>query len=98
MRALGLELLAEERYASDTVTAVRVPDEIAVGDLSRMLREEYDVVIAAGQGKLATKIFRIGHLGWLDEAELAACFEALKAALTRLGFAPAADADLPAIG
>ncbi len=98
VRAMGLQLLAEERYASDTVTAVRVPDGIDVRELSRTLREEHDVVIAAGQGKLATDIFRIGHLGWLDEAEMAACFAALKAALTTLGFAPAADAVLPAIG
>ena len=97
-RALGLELLAEERYASDTVTAVRVPEEIAVGDLSRLLREEHDVVIAAGQGKLGTSIFRIGHLGWLDEEEMAACFAALQSALTALGFAPAADARIPGIG
>ena len=98
VRAMGLELLAEERYASDTVTAVRVPDGIDVRELSRTLREEHDVVIAAGQGKLATSIFRIGHLGWLDEAEMAACFAALQSALTALGFAPAADAKLPAIG
>ena len=98
VRAMGLQLLAEERYASDTVTAVRVPDGIDVRELSRTLREEHDVVIAAGQGKLATDIFRIGHLGWLDEAEMSACFAALKAALTALGFAPAADADIPAIG
>ena len=97
-RALGLELLAEERYASDTVTAVRVPDGIDVRELSRTLREEHDVVIAAGQGKLATKIFRIGHLGWLDESEMTACFTALRTALAGLGFAPAADADLPGIG
>ena len=96
-RALGLELLAEERYASDTVTAVRVPDGIDVRELSRTLREEHDVVIAAGQGKLATKIFRIGHLGWLDEAEMLACFTALQSALTALGFSPAADAQIPAI-
>ena len=98
VRAMGLQLLAEERYASDTVTAVRVPDGIDVRELSRTLREEHDVVIAAGQGKLATDIFRIGHLGWLDETEMAACFAALQAALAALGFAPAADAVLPAIG
>ena len=72
----------------DTVTAVWVPEQIAVGDLSRLLREKHDVVIAAGQGKLATSIFRIGHLGWLQESEMAACYEAIQSALIELGLSP----------
>ncbi len=95
VQALGLRLLAEEGYASDTVTAVWVPDGIAVGDLSRLLREQHDVVIAAGQGKLATQIFRIGHLGWLEESEMAACFAALQSALVELGFEPASGVRIP---
>ena len=95
MRTLGLRLVAEERYASDTVTAVWVPEQIAVGDLSRLLREKHDVVIAAGQGKLATSIFRIGHLGWLQESEMAGCYAAIQSALIELGFEPAAGAQLP---
>ena len=95
MRSLGLRLVADERYASDTVTAVWVPEQIAVGDLSRLLREKHDVVIAAGQGKLATSIFRIGHLGWLQESEMAACYEAIQSALIELGFEPASGAQLP---
>lgn len=98
MRVLGLELLAEERCASNTVTAVRVPEQIAVSELARLLREKHGVVIAAGQGKLAASIFRIGHLGWLDEAEMADCFAALQSALTELGFEPAAGAQLPRLG
>ena len=97
MRALGLSLVAEERYASDTVTAVWVPEGIVVGELSKLLREKHDVVIAAGQGKLATSIFRIGHLGWLDEGEMAACFAALQAALVELGFEAAAGAVIPGL-
>jgi aspartate aminotransferase-like enzyme len=51
-----------------------------------MLREEYDTVVAGGQGKLAGQIFRIGHLGWASEADLEATFDALRAALPRLGY------------
>ena len=97
MRSMGLELLAEEQYASDTVTAVRVPDGVSGPALSKRLREQYDVVIAGGQGKLATSIFRIGHLGFLDEGEMADCFRALRSALVEEGFAPAEGAELPGI-
>ena len=96
-RSLGLELLAEERYASDTVTAVQVPEGMTGGAVTRRLREEHDVVIAGGQGKLAASIWRIGHLGYLDEAEFSACFAALQQALVAEGFAPAEGAVIPGI-
>ena len=87
VKALGLQLFADERYASNTVTAVRVPDGVEGSALNKMLREEYDVVVAGGQGKLAGQIFRIGHLGWASEQDLEATLDALRAALPRLGFA-----------
>jgi aspartate aminotransferase-like enzyme len=87
VKSLGLQLFADERYASNTVTAVRVPDGVEGPALNKMLREEYDVVIAGGQGKLTGQIFRIGHLGWASETDLEATFDALRAALPRLGFA-----------
>ena len=96
-KSLGLELLAEERYASDTVTAVQVPDGITGPTVSRRLREEHNVVIAGGQGKLAPSIWRIGHLGYLDESEFTACFAALQQALVAEGFSPAEGAVIPGI-
>ena len=87
VRALGLQLLADERFASDTVTAVRVPEGVDGAALNKLLREEYQVVLAGGQAKLAGKIFRIGHLGWVSDEELRAAIEALRSALPRLGFA-----------
>ena len=65
-RALGLELFADERVASDTVTAVKVPPGIDGKALLKIAREEHDTVLGGGQGKLAGQIFRIGHLGWME--------------------------------
>ncbi|MEX0750029.1 MAG: alanine--glyoxylate aminotransferase family protein [Dehalococcoidia bacterium] len=88
VKALGLKLLADERVASNTVTAVRVPDGIDGSALTKMMRTEYNTVLAGGQGPLTGKIFRIGHLGLVSEADLRACFDALKLALPRVGFSP----------
>ena len=96
-KALGLELLAEEQYASDTVTAICVPDGVAGPAVTKRLRQEHDVVIAGGQGKLAASIWRIGHLGFLDESEFAACFSALQEALVAEGFSAAEGAIVPGI-
>jgi len=92
VKALGLKLLADERVASNTVTAVRVPDGVDGAALNKLMRTEYNTVLAGGQGPLTGKIFRIGHLGLVNEADLQACLDALKLALPRVGFTPAAAA------
>src|SRR2546425_7360351 len=64
VKVLGLELLCQdERYASDTVTAIKCPEGIEVSALRNAMEDEYNVIVAGGQGKLQGKIFRIGHLG-----------------------------------
>ena len=90
VKALGLELLADEQFASNTVSAVKVPEGVDGKALVKLMREEYDTVLAGGQASLAGKIFRIGHLGLVSEGDITACLDALKMALPRVGFAPRA--------
>jgi aspartate aminotransferase-like enzyme len=85
-KALGLSLFADERVASNTVTAIQVPEGVDGRQLTALLREEYDVVIAGGQQTLEGKIFRIGHLGYVTEQDIDEALEALSKALPRLGF------------
>jgi aspartate aminotransferase-like enzyme len=89
VKGLGLKLLADERVASNTVTAVLVPEGVDGAALSKLMRTEYDTVLAGGQGPLTGKIFRIGHLGYCQESDIQACLDALKLALPRVGFTPA---------
>ena len=56
----GLELFADPRHASNTVTSVRLPDGVSWKELSAMARRDYGVDLAGGQGPLSGKIFRIG--------------------------------------
>jgi aspartate aminotransferase-like enzyme len=86
VKALGLNLLAEGPQASDTVTSIRVPDGVNAAELLALLNSEFDTVLAAGQGKLAGRIVRIGHLGLVDRKDIDAAIEALETALGRLGF------------
>ncbi|MFQ6057571.1 MAG: pyridoxal-phosphate-dependent aminotransferase family protein [Anaerolineae bacterium] len=81
IRALGLRLVADERHASNTVTAVWAPEGVDVKDLRRRLREEHGVELTGGQGPLAGRVFRIGHLGWVTEADIDSMLEALRAIL-----------------
>jgi aspartate aminotransferase-like enzyme len=87
VKSLGLELFADERFASDTVTAVKVPEGVDGKALGKLCREEYDLVMAGGQAKLAGKIFRIGHLGFVSQEDVKAALDVLAKALPRAGFA-----------
>jgi aspartate aminotransferase-like enzyme len=51
-----------------------------------MLNKEYETVLAGGQGKLAGKIVRIGHLGLVEKADIKTAVVALGDALERLGY------------
>ncbi len=87
VKDLGLDLFADEAHASDTVTAVKIPDDLDVSQLLQVLRSE-GVVLAGGQGPLAGKMFRIGHLGWINESDVDEILAALSRALPRARRAP----------
>ena len=87
VRNLGLELLCtNEARASDTVTAIKIPQGVDGAKLMGLMRTEENVVLAGGQGKLSGKIFRIGHLGYVSQADIEEVLEALKRVLPRVGF------------
>jgi len=86
-KAMGLQLLVEEKYASNTVTAIKVPEVMGDGKKFReILRDEYKIVITGGQGKLDGKILRIGHMGFISEKDIKELLAAMKATLTKVGF------------
>ncbi len=84
VKALGLSLLAaDEKYASNTVTAVNASEKMNVSKLQQVLRDEYKVVVSGGQGDLTGKIFRIGHLGWVTESDIKETLGAIAKALPK---------------
>ncbi|MGH2514883.1 MAG: pyridoxal-phosphate-dependent aminotransferase family protein [Ktedonobacterales bacterium] len=85
-RSLGMELFAEPSHASNTVTAIRVPAGIDGKALTKALREREGVVIAGGQERLEGQILRIGHLGYVSEADITACMDALERQLAAAGY------------
>jgi alanine-glyoxylate transaminase / serine-glyoxylate transaminase / serine-pyruvate transaminase len=66
--AWGLTVAADHpSLASDTVTAIRTPDGIDARDVIRTAYDRYNTSLGSGLGPLAGKVFRIGHLGDLNE-------------------------------
>ncbi len=79
LKALGLKLLVEdEKIASRAVTPVFPPAGVDADKLRKAVREKYGVVLAGGQEDLKGKLFRIGHLGYIDKMELLAALAALE--------------------
>jgi len=58
---------AGPQWHSDTVTAILVPDGFNANDVIQAAYHNYGVSLGGGLGKVAGKVFRIGHLGWLNE-------------------------------
>lgn len=77
IKSLGLSLFPDERWASNTVTAVQVPEGLKAEEIIRRLREEHAVLVAGGQGELKGKILRIAHIGRVSRKEMAQVIEAL---------------------
>jgi aspartate aminotransferase-like enzyme len=69
LQALGFELFADQRFASRTVTAAKLPENHDWKAFNGAIKA-HGVVLAGGQGKLAGKIFRLGHLGSVTVEEI----------------------------
>ena len=86
LKAINLELLVkEDKNASCSITSVLPPEGISVPDIRRVMKEDYNIVIANGQNQLKDKIFRMGTLGFVCDRDLIAAIGSLEAALDKLG-------------
>ncbi|MFA5272234.1 MAG: alanine--glyoxylate aminotransferase family protein [Candidatus Omnitrophota bacterium] len=83
-KALGLEVFS--KCPSSSVTAIVVPGGMNSKDVVKKMRKEYGVSIAAGQGEIEQKIFRIAHMGWINEQDLIMCFSILEKVLRDVGY------------
>ncbi|WP_068116025.1 aminotransferase class V-fold PLP-dependent enzyme [Tropicimonas marinistellae] len=66
--AWGLELCAKgPQWHSDTVSAIVVPEGYNANDVIGSAYGKYNLSLGAGLSKVAGKVFRIGHLGYMNE-------------------------------
>jgi len=71
VRAWGLEVLAlDPREYSSSLTAVLVPAGHDADRVRKTVLEAFDMSLGTGLGKLAGKVFRIGHLGDFNDLTL----------------------------
>ena len=84
--AWGLTLCAKEpKWHSDTVSAICLPDGIDSGHFVRHAYETYGISYGVGLSKVAGKVFRIGHLGDLNETMILSIIGATELVMRDVG-------------
>jgi len=72
VRAWGLEIVcADPREYSPSLTAIELPQPHDADALRKTILDRFDMSLGTGLGKLAGKVFRIGHLGDFNDLTLA---------------------------
>ncbi len=84
--AWGLKLCARDpKWYSDTVSAIMVPQGFNGADVIDVAYRRYNFALGAGLNKMAGKLFRIGHLGDLNEVTLLAGIAGTEMAMHDVG-------------
>ena len=84
VKAMGMELFSKQN-PSDVLTAVQAPAGIDGQKVVAKMREK-GIWIAGGQAQAKGKIFRIAHMGFIDEQDLLGTLGALEIVLNDLGY------------
>jgi len=86
VRAWGLEIVcAVPAEYSNSLTAILMPQGHDADALRKIILEAYDMSLGTGLGKLAGKIFRIGHLGDFNDLALAGTLAGVEMGLSLAG-------------
>jgi len=86
VRAWGLDIVCEEPLEySSSLTGVFTPQGHSADRLREIILENFDMSLGSGLGKLAGKVFRIGHLGSFNDLMLAGTLSGIELGLRLAG-------------
>ena len=80
---LNLKLFANEKNLSPAVTAIQIED-IDAEKFRKIIKNKYDILLAGGQDHLKGKIFRVGHLGYINDRDIISVIAAIGNTLVEL--------------
>jgi len=86
VQAWGLEVLcAEPREYSNSLTAVRMPQGFSADAFRKVVLDTFNMSLGNGLGKVADRVFRIGHLGDFNDLMLAGTLSGVEMGLCLAG-------------
>ncbi len=83
-KKLNLELFANEKFLSPSITAIKT-GEIDAEKFRKIIKDNFDILLAGGQDHLKGKIFRVGHLGYINDRDIITVISAISNVLIDLG-------------
>ncbi|MCG9133426.1 alanine--glyoxylate aminotransferase family protein [Candidatus Poribacteria bacterium] len=84
VKALGLSVFAAS--PANTVTSIRLPEEVDGKAFINLMLDKYGITYAGGQSQLSGKIVRIAHLGWVNENDVIVAIAAFERGLVEIGY------------
>ena len=84
VKALNLKLFADEKYLSPSITAIKT-EGIDAEEFRKTIKDKFDILLAGGQDHLKGKIFRVGHLGYVNDRDIMTIVSAISNTLLSLG-------------
>ena len=84
IKAMGLKLFTKEGFGSPAITAVQ-PEDLDAESIRKLIKNDFDILLAGGQDHLKGKIFRIGHLGFVNDRDIISVISALESTLDKMG-------------
>ena len=84
VKALNLKLFADEKNLSPSITAINT-GEIDAEEFRKEIKNNFDILLAGGQDHLKGKIFRVGHLGYVNDRDIITVISAISKTLIDLG-------------
>ena len=86
VQAWGLETYcADPTNASSSLTAVMTPEGVDADEVRQVILDNFDMSLGTGLGPLQGNVFRIGHLGELNELALAGTLSGVEMGLRLAG-------------
>ena len=82
VKALNLKLFANSESLSPSITAIE-STQMDAEAFRKIIKDKYDILLAGGQDNLKGKIFRVGHLGYINNRDIMTAISAI--GLTLLG-------------
>ncbi len=82
--ALGLGVFSKQ--PSDSVTGINYPAGFTDKEFRGALRKQLNMNVAAGQGSMEGKMFRISHMGYVDQADTLGVIHGMEIILRQQGY------------
>lgn len=83
LQAIGIEIFAAR--PADGLTSALLPEGVDGSAFTKRLETRFGIKVAGGQGDLKGKIFRIAHMGIIDELDILSTLSAIELVLDELG-------------